>query len=117
MVVVLAVMAPTPAQAAPFSLKDILGSVIKPVLSEAIKTTELTILDHYCTMTRRPYFKGIEVHYRAEVSCPEWTTLKGRGSNHTNATNSENDALKEFMNKALKAGLVTQKEAKPWLNP
>ncbi|XP_063877528.1 anti-lipopolysaccharide factor-like [Scylla paramamosain] len=114
--VMVVIAPPTPTQAAPFGISDILGSVLAPVVKEAIKTREITLLDNYCTMTRRPYIKSLEVHYRAEVSCPGWTTIKGRGSNHRNPTNSENAALRDFMTKAVKAGLVTREEAAPWLD-
>uniref|UniRef100_A0A0N7ZD98 Anti-lipopolysaccharide factor n=1 Tax=Scylla olivacea TaxID=85551 RepID=A0A0N7ZD98_SCYOL len=111
--VMVVIAPPTPTQA---GITDILGSVLGPILKEAIKTREIILLDNYCTMERQPYIKSFEVHYRAEVSCPGWTTIKGRGSNHRNPTNSENAALRDFMTKAVKAGLVTREEAAPWLD-
>ncbi|XP_045120962.1 anti-lipopolysaccharide factor-like [Portunus trituberculatus] len=113
-VAVVVVMAlPTPTQG---GLLDIVKSIVVPAARETIKTQEITLLDHYCTLSRSPYIKRFELHYRADVTCPGWTSIKGRGSNHTNPTNSEKDALKDFMTQAVAAGLVTKEEAAPWLN-
>ncbi|XP_037785278.1 anti-lipopolysaccharide factor-like [Penaeus monodon] len=96
-------------------LGDILGSLVETFVENAIKTTEITILDNYCLLSRSPYLKKFEVHYRAELKCPGWTTIVGKGRDHTNPTNSELAAIKDFIGQALKKGLVTDEEAAQYL--
>nr|AFU61128.1 antilipopolysaccharide factor isoform 5 [Penaeus chinensis] len=96
-------------------LGDILGSLVTTFVENAVKTTETTILDNYCLLSRSPYLKKLEVHYRAELKCPGWTTIVGKGRDHTNPTNSELDAIKDFIRQALEKGLVTDEEAAQYL--
>ncbi|KAG0717214.1 Anti-lipopolysaccharide factor [Chionoecetes opilio] len=108
--------APSPTQAAPSSIGDILTGVLGTFIENAFKTQEITLLDRYCTLGRRAYLHKVELRYKAEVTCPGWTTIKGKGSGHSNALNSENDALKDFMTQAVARGLVTREDAAPWLD-
>ncbi|XP_063590858.1 anti-lipopolysaccharide factor-like [Penaeus indicus] len=96
-------------------LGDILGSVVSTFLENAVKTTEITIVDNYCVLSRSPYMKRFEVHYRADLKCPGWTTIVGKGRDHTNPTNSEMEAIKDFIRQALEKGLVTDEEAALYL--
>nr|AVP74304.1 anti-lipopolysaccharide factor 4 [Penaeus vannamei] len=96
-------------------LGDVLGSVVETFLKNAVKTSELTILDNYCYVNRSPYLKKFEVHYRADVKCPGWTIIVGRGSDHTNPNNSELDAIKDFVKQAVIKGIMTDVEAAEYL--
>lgn len=113
---VLVIAQATPSQARPFKIGDLLGGLAESLIKEAFQTREIEILGNYCLLERQAYVKRFEVHYRAEMNCPGWTTLKGKGSGHTNATNSENDAIRDFLRKAVKGGLVTREDAAPWLD-
>ncbi|XP_042866095.1 anti-lipopolysaccharide factor-like [Penaeus japonicus] len=98
-----------------FNIGGILGSVVETFVEEAYETREITLFDNYCVLTRSPYVKRLEVHYRADVKCPGWTPIVGKGRDHTNPTNSEMDAIKDFVRQALGKGLVTADEAAEWL--
>ncbi|KAG0723574.1 hypothetical protein GWK47_042439 [Chionoecetes opilio] len=78
-VAVVVVTGPSPTQAAPFDLGGLLTGVLGTLVKDAFKTQEITLLDRYCTLSRRAYISRAELHYKAVVSCPGWTTIRGEG--------------------------------------
>nr|AVP74303.1 anti-lipopolysaccharide factor 3 [Penaeus vannamei]QJD13444.1 anti-lipopolisaccharide factor 5 [Penaeus vannamei] len=113
-VLVVALVAPLAPPCHGFSLKDLFVPVIKDQVSDLWRTGDIDLVGHSCTYNVKPDIDGFELYFIGSVTCPGWTTLRGE-SNTRSKSGVVNAAVKDFIQKALKAGLVTEEEAKPHL--
>ncbi|XP_076067773.1 anti-lipopolysaccharide factor-like isoform X2 [Oratosquilla oratoria] len=104
---------------APFTragLLDELASKIVTSLSDILWRSEsMELLGHDCTLTITPNQKGIGLRYRGKVQCQGWATFTGRSPLVDSSAGATELATRDFVRKALDAGLITEEDAKIWL--
>ncbi|ROT80654.1 anti-lipopolysaccharide factor like protein [Penaeus vannamei] len=86
------------------------GSVQFPV-----KDGEIELLGHYCSYSTRPYFLRWRLKFKSKVWCPGWTLVYGSASESSSVSNSIQNAIINFIQKAYQEGVITEEDAKPWL--
>ncbi|XP_071549416.1 anti-lipopolysaccharide factor-like [Panulirus ornatus] len=106
-------LTPTPTQQ--FDFSSLLSTVADNVINRLYNEGEMELLGHYCTYSRRPYFYKWELHYRAQVNCPGWSTIIGKAEGYLNPTSAEREATRDFVRQAVERELVTPEEASEWL--
>nr|AFW04306.1 anti-lipopolysaccharide factor 3 [Macrobrachium rosenbergii] len=74
---------------------------------------DLELLGKYCTYNMRPFFKNWKLYYSASVICPGWTQIRG-SAKASSMTAVLNQAIEDFLTKALKAGVVKREEARTY---
>ncbi|XP_064102615.1 anti-lipopolysaccharide factor-like [Macrobrachium nipponense] len=105
-------------------LGDLLGGgltgdgLVQALTSQLVglwETGDLEFLDHVCSFQVKPKIKRWELYFRGTMWCPGWTPI--RGTSETRSRSSVvNRAVADFVQKALTSGLVTEEEARNWLN-
>ncbi|XP_037782680.1 anti-lipopolysaccharide factor-like [Penaeus monodon] len=113
-VLVVALVAPLTPRCYGFGLKDLFLPAITDQVKDLWRNGDVDLVDHSCSYSVKPDIQGIELYFIGSVTCPGWTTIRGE-SNTRSKSGVLNAAIKDFIQKALKAGLVTEEEAKPYL--
>ncbi|XP_042886035.1 anti-lipopolysaccharide factor-like isoform X2 [Penaeus japonicus] len=113
-VLLVASAAPWMPQCQAQGLKDFLLPVISQQIAGLWRTGTVDLLDHLCTYNVKPDLQRFELYFIGTVTCPSWTVIKGESETRSQS-GVVNDAVKDFVKKALKAGLVTEEEAKPYI--
>ncbi|KAG7164048.1 anti-lipopolysaccharide factor-like [Homarus americanus] len=113
--VVLLLLAPTPTPATPFDLSRVISTLADNVIDRLYNEGEMNLLGHYCTYKRQPYFHRWELFYRAQATCPGWSTSVGKSINHRNPNSAEREATRNLVQQIVAEGLVAKEEAKEWL--
>ncbi|KAK4327154.1 hypothetical protein Pmani_002383 [Petrolisthes manimaculis] len=111
----LLLLASKPNQAQPINFSELLSGTLDTVSKELFKHGEIILFDHYCTLSRRPFIKSWELHYRTKIHCPGWTPIIGKGTSDWNPARSELDATRDYVRQALQQGFITQEQADPWI--
>ncbi|KAK8743396.1 hypothetical protein OTU49_001422 [Cherax quadricarinatus] len=112
---VLLLLAPSPAPAKPFDLSQIVSVLADHIFKRLFTVREIELLGHYCTLRTQPYFSRWRLHHKASVTCPGWTTALGRAEGFLSPVTSEREATRDIVRKLVENGLVTRKEASHWL--
>ncbi|XP_050711929.1 anti-lipopolysaccharide factor-like [Eriocheir sinensis] len=105
--------APTPVQG--FDFSAILSSVADTAINRLYVDREINIVDHYCTLNRSPHFYRWELKWRATVTCPGWTPIKGTARNYYSPNTAEREATRDFVRKAVDRGLIEKEDVTEWL--
>ncbi|XP_064097380.1 anti-lipopolysaccharide factor-like [Macrobrachium nipponense] len=104
-------------------LADLLGGSTRDELVQSLtsqlvglwETGDLEFLDHVCSFQVRPKFKRWQLYFSGTMWCPGWTPIRGTSETRSR-TSVVNEAVADFVQKALSSGLVTEEEARNWLN-
>nr|XP_027213302.1 anti-lipopolysaccharide factor-like [Penaeus vannamei] len=80
-----------------------------------VKDGEIELLGHYCSYSTRPYFLRWRLKFKSKVWCPGWTLVYGSASESSSVSNSIQNAIINFIQKAYQEGVITEEDAKPWL--
>ncbi|XP_063615156.1 anti-lipopolysaccharide factor-like [Penaeus indicus] len=113
-VLVVALVAPLTPRCHGFGLKDLILPAVTTQVKDLWRNGDVDLVDHSCSYSVKPDIQGFELYFIGSVTCPGWTTIRGE-SNTRSKSGVLNAAIKDFIQKALKAGLVTDEEAKPYL--
>ncbi|XP_037782109.1 anti-lipopolysaccharide factor-like [Penaeus monodon] len=123
-VLVVALVAPLTPRCYGFGLKDLFLPAITDQVKDLWRNGDVDLVDHSCSYSVKPDIQGIELYFIGSVTCPGWTTIRGESNStlaltscsvllccHTRSKSGFlNCAIKDFIQKALKAGLVTEEE-------
>lgn len=101
--------------AALFSWKIIVSAVVDEVTKRRVGNGEIKLLDHDCNYFTRPSFVEWKIQFPADVWCPGWTTIVGRGLS-TEASTSIQQAIQDFFMKSQAEGIVHPDDIKNWYN-
>ncbi|XP_066973272.1 anti-lipopolysaccharide factor-like [Macrobrachium rosenbergii] len=104
-------------------LSDLLGGLTGDGLVQALtsqlvglwETGDLEFLDHVCSFQVKPKIKRWELYFRGTMWCPGWTPIRGTSETRSRS-GVVNQAVADFVQKALASGLVTEEEARNWLS-
>jgi len=75
---------------------------------------DIQFLGHTCRLEIRPTISRFQLNYKGKIWCPGWTNIEGRSQTKSKKGAYEH-AARDFAQKALNAGLITQAEANPWI--
>nr|XP_045617680.1 anti-lipopolysaccharide factor-like [Procambarus clarkii]AOG75604.1 ALF11 [Procambarus clarkii] len=95
-------------------LQSLLGAVTQQLVG-LWKNGEVELLGHYCQYSVSPKFKSFELYFRGRMTCPGWTPIRGEAESRS-STGILAATTADFVNKAFQAGLITEDDAKRWLN-
>ncbi|XP_042857182.1 anti-lipopolysaccharide factor-like [Penaeus japonicus] len=73
------------------------------------------LLGHECNFTVKPYIKKFQLYYKGRMWCPGWTPIRGEASTRSQSGVAGRTA-KDFVEKAFRGGLISEKEADQWLH-
>ncbi|CAG0898607.1 unnamed protein product [Darwinula stevensoni] len=93
--------------------EEFIGQVATKVMG-LWKDEQVEFLGHRCDYSMSPGFYRWQLYYKTKVMCPGWTTIIGRAKTKSPSGSLEH-ATKDFVNKALKAGLVTEEQVKEFI--
>ncbi|XP_071525286.1 anti-lipopolysaccharide factor-like [Panulirus ornatus] len=97
-----------------FSLDSLL-----PVLTDQIsglwRDGEMELLGHYCNYAVKPTIIKFELYFQGSVWCPGWTKIRGEALTRSK-TGVVGKTTSDFVKKIYEAGLVTEEEAREWVN-
>lgn len=112
-VVLVMAMVPGPAPCHAQWTDIILPEITKQVTS-LWQNNEVQFMGSTCYYTQKPRFRRWKLIYDGDFSCPTWTNIKG--SVETQSRSSVRiRTIEDFLNKAKDNGLVTEEEARIWL--
>nr|ASR74829.1 antilipopolysaccharide factor B1 [Penaeus japonicus] len=73
------------------------------------------LLGHECNFTVKPYIKKFQLYYKGRMWCPGWTPIRGEASTRSQSGVAGRTA-RDFVEKAFRGGLISEKEANQWLH-
>ncbi|XP_027206930.2 anti-lipopolysaccharide factor [Penaeus vannamei] len=79
------------------------------------RNEETELLGHKCRFTVKPYIKRLQLNYKGKMWCPGWTTIKGEARTRSHSGVAGRTA-RDFVEKAFRDGLISEQDAKRWLN-
>ncbi|XP_071532931.1 anti-lipopolysaccharide factor-like [Panulirus ornatus] len=79
------------------------------------KQGEVELLGHYCSYSVTPKIKRWQLYYKGRLWCPGWTHIRGEAETRSHS-GVAGRTTKDFVEKAFKAGLITEEETRAWLN-
>ncbi|XP_042858377.1 anti-lipopolysaccharide factor-like [Penaeus japonicus] len=97
------------------SRDEILPEILGKFFDVLVRDGEIELLGHYCSYGTRPHLIRWRLKFKSKLWCPGWTLLYGTSSDDSSASNSLQNAIVNFVNKAVQAGLVSAEDAMPWL--
>nr|AOG75601.1 ALF8 [Procambarus clarkii] len=92
-----------------------LAAAVTGKLAGLWRNGEVELLGHYCQYSVSPKFKSFELYFRGRMTCPGWTPIRGEAESRS-STGILAATTADFVNKAFQAGLITEDDAKRWLN-
>nr|XP_053638167.1 anti-lipopolysaccharide factor-like [Cherax quadricarinatus] len=75
---------------------------------------QLELLGNYCNYNVRPTIKKFQLYFNGSMYCPGWTTIRGEASTRSRS-GVVGETTKDFIRKAMAAGLITQQQATDFL--
>ncbi|XP_064109853.1 anti-lipopolysaccharide factor-like [Macrobrachium nipponense] len=111
LVSVLVILSCSPCQCT--NLFDLILPTLTTHLTKLWRQGDLELLGNYCTYTMRPLFLNWKFYYSASVICPGWTQIRG-SAKASGMTSVLNQAIEDFLTKALKAGVVNKEEVRTY---
>nr|AVP74305.1 anti-lipopolysaccharide factor 5 [Penaeus vannamei] len=91
------------------------SDIFSNIFNSLVKDGEIELLGHYCSYSTRPYFLRWRLKFKSKVWCPGWTLVYGSASESSSVSNSIQNAIINFIQKAYQDGVITEEDAKPWL--
>lgn len=76
---------------------------------------DLELLGHYCSFSVNPKIKRWQLYFSGNMWCPGWTPIKGEALTRSRS-GVVNKTITDFVRKAFNSGLITEDEARAWLN-
>ncbi|XP_063612719.1 anti-lipopolysaccharide factor-like [Penaeus indicus] len=95
--------------------ENYVSDILSKIYNILIRNGEIELLGHYCSYSTRPYFLRWQLKFKTKVWCPGWTLVYGTVRNSASVSNSLQDAIVNFVQKAYQEGVISEEEAKPWL--
>ncbi|XP_076048690.1 anti-lipopolysaccharide factor-like [Oratosquilla oratoria] len=95
-----------------FSLGD-----FKPFLTSQVqslfKSGDIEFLGHYCFYEVIPSFYRWELYYKASVTCPGLSNIRGKAKTRSK-TGVINDAVDNYIEQALARNILTQEDVREY---
>ncbi|XP_069945045.1 anti-lipopolysaccharide factor-like [Cherax quadricarinatus] len=113
-VVVSLLVAPLVPQSNAQIWEAIAGAVTNKVIS-LWDHGEVELMEHYCNYIVTPMIRRWQLYYRGRMWCPGWTTIRAEATTRSRS-GVIGDTTRDFVRKAFQAGIITEQEARAWLN-
>lgn len=95
--------------------EEALVSTVMEQVTGLWRQGEMELMGHYCNYTVVPKIRSWELYYYGTMWCPGWTPI--RGSARTRSRSGVvGDTTRDFVRKAFRSGLITEDQARDWLN-
>lgn len=104
-----------PSKFRPLHWDSIIYMILDRVTHRMHVGNEFELLNHQCAYHTRPLLMNWSMHILAKVWCPGWVNLSGTAITDRIPKSIE-FATRDFVMKALQAGVVSQEDARPWLS-
>ncbi|XP_045623664.1 anti-lipopolysaccharide factor [Procambarus clarkii] len=92
-----------------------LAAAVTGKLAGLWRNGEVELLGHYCSYSVTPTIRRWQLYFRGRMWCPGWTSIRGEAMTRSNS-GVQGDTTRDFVTKALNAGLISQQEAQAWLD-
>ncbi|XP_071532929.1 anti-lipopolysaccharide factor-like [Panulirus ornatus] len=114
LVVVVLMVAPYAPQCEAQGWEALVGAVAQKLI-ELWHHGEVELLGHYCSYSVQPKFRKWQLYYKGRMWCPGWTQIRGEALTRSRSGVAGKTA-RDFVEKAFRAGLITEEETRAWLN-
>ncbi|XP_047487907.1 anti-lipopolysaccharide factor-like [Penaeus chinensis] len=95
--------------------ENYVSDILSKIYNTLIRNGEFELLGHYCSYSTRPYFIRWQLKFKTKIWCPGWTLVYGTARDKASVSNSLQDAIVNFVQKAHQEGVINEEDAKPWL--
>nr|ABY20736.1 anti-lipopolysaccharide factor [Macrobrachium olfersii] len=75
----------------------------------------MVFLGHTCQYSVTPRIKKLELWFKGRMWCPGWTAIRGEADTRSRS-GVVTKTTQDFVRKAFESGIVTEAQAKAWLN-
>ncbi|XP_068202546.1 anti-lipopolysaccharide factor-like [Palaemon carinicauda] len=76
---------------------------------------EMELLGHTCNYRVDPKIKRFQLYFKGRMWCPGWTPIRGEAETRSRS-GVVGKTTQDFVTKAFKSGLISEDEARVWLN-
>ena len=76
---------------------------------------QMVFLGHTCQYSVNPKIKRFELYFKGRMWCPGWTTIRGEAETRSRS-GVVTKTTQDFVRKAFQSGIVTEEQARVWLN-
>ncbi|XP_069982870.1 anti-lipopolysaccharide factor-like isoform X2 [Penaeus vannamei] len=79
------------------------------------KTGEREMFGHECTYFVTPKVKSFELYFKGRMTCPTLSNVRGEALTRSRS-GVEAKTVEDYVRKVVEKGVITEEEAKAWLN-
>ncbi|XP_037803363.1 anti-lipopolysaccharide factor-like [Penaeus monodon] len=91
------------------------SDIVSKIYNFLVRNGEIELLGHYCSYSTRPYFLRWQLKFKTKIWCPGWTLVYGSAKGNSSVSSSLQDAIVNFVQKAYQEDVISEEDAKPWL--
>ncbi|ROT65196.1 anti-lipopolysaccharide factor [Penaeus vannamei] len=94
-------------------VQDLIPSLVQRIVG-LWHSDEVEFMGHSCRYSQRPSFYRWELYFNGRMWCPGWAPFTGR-SRTRSPSGAVEHATRDFVQKALQSNLITEDDARIWL--
>nr|BAH22585.1 anti-lipopolysaccharide factor 2 [Penaeus japonicus] len=94
-------------------VQDLIPALVQRIVG-LWHSDEVEFMGHSCRYSQRPTFYRWELYFRGSMWCPGWAPFTGRSMTRSPSGAVEH-ATRDFVEKALQRNLITEDDARIWL--
>ncbi|KAK7078899.1 hypothetical protein SK128_002989 [Halocaridina rubra] len=91
-----------------------LAKAVADKLTSLWDTDDLEFLGHECNYSVRPKIRRFQLYFQGRMWCPGWTPIRGEALTRSRS-GVVGKTTANFAQKAFESGLITEEEARAWL--
>ncbi|CAL4069472.1 unnamed protein product [Meganyctiphanes norvegica] len=91
-----------------------LSTALVTQISGLWQNGEMEFMGHNCYFSVRPKVKRWQLYFRGKMWCPGWAPFTGQSETRSRS-GVTNKAVNDFVQKAIGSNLITQDQARLWL--